>query len=36
MQVLLYALDCMQEETGLIDYDKLEETSKLFRPKVSN
>ena len=25
---------CMQEETGLIDYDKLEETSKLFRPKI--
>lgn len=26
--------DCTQEKTGLIDYDKLEETSKLFRPKV--
>lgn len=23
-----------QEETGLIDYDKLEETARLFRPKV--
>ncbi|KAJ7381655.1 hypothetical protein OS493_039839 [Desmophyllum pertusum] len=24
----------MHEETGLIDYDKLEENARLFRPKV--
>ena len=23
-----------QEETGLIDYDKLEETARLFRPRL--
>lgn len=26
--------DVFQEETGLIDYDKLEETARLFRPKL--
>ena len=31
---LLYLFALFQEETGLIDYDKLEETARLFRPRL--
>ena len=27
-------ISCPQPETGLIDYDKLEETARLFRPRM--
>lgn len=31
----VYHLSCLfQEDTGLIDYDKLEETARLFRPRL--
>ena len=35
MTISTFFCPCMfQEETGLIDYDKLEETARLFRPRL--